>query len=247
MAEWTGRKRTLNSIDPVDQPPANAASDHLPPPPEAPGAVSSPQLPGMTPDDPDLPGRGRGTLPPLTSNRRPLTEYGSAQRFLRLFTPAPGTELEASDWEQGPSAGEELRKADPALLTPPRPLGGYGLEIGRAAPSIAPEALEALGDATEATLPADAAASQAAPAAATGPAATTSPAVDVAPPADLPLGAIRGDGSATCPDGFPVKGNAQSKIYHTPESRSYAKTVAEFCFATAEAAQAAGYRPPRNL
>lgn len=246
MAEWTGHKRTLNSIDPGDEPPANAASDHLPPPPQAPGATCSPQLPGMTPDDPDLPGEARGTLPPLTSNRRPLTEYGTAQRLLRLFTPAPGTELEASDWEQGPASREELRKADPALQTPIRPLAGYGLGIGRAAPAIAPEALAAIGDAAEATQPADAAAINAAPAAA--PAETASPpAATAAPATDLPLGAVLGDGSLSCPEGFPVKGNAQSKVYHAPQSRSYAKTVAELCFATAEAAQAAGYRPPRNL
>ena len=91
------------------------------------------------------------SLPPLASNRRPLSEYGTAQRLLRLFTPAPGEELQASDWEQGPSAMEELRKADPALLTPIRPLGGIGLGIGRTAPAIAPEALEAIGEATEAT------------------------------------------------------------------------------------------------
>ena len=248
MAEWTGRRRTLNSIDPAEEPPANAASDELHHPPQAPGATSSPQLPGMTPDDPDLPGQARGTLPPLRSNRRPLTEYGSAQRLLRLFTPAPGTELEASDWEQGPAATEELRKADPALVTPIRPLGGYGLGIGRAAPAIATEALAALGDAAETTHPADAPASQAPAAATSAPVETASPGPATAAAAgDVPLGAVRGDGSATCPDGFPVKGNAQSKIYHAPESRSYAMTVAEFCFATPEAAQAAGYRPPRNL
>jgi hypothetical protein len=91
-------------------------------------------------------------LAPLASNRRPLAEYGSAQRLLHMFTPAPGEELTASDWEQGPSAMEELRKADPALLTPIRPLGGVGLGIGRSAPAIAPEVLEAIGDTAEATL-----------------------------------------------------------------------------------------------
>ena len=50
-----------------------------------------PQLPGMTPDQPALPGRSRGSSPPLASNRRPLAEYGSAQRLLGLFTPAPGS------------------------------------------------------------------------------------------------------------------------------------------------------------
>jgi len=151
MAEWTGQKRTLNSIPTEDDPPLDDTSVHVPQAPQAPAATSSPQRPGMTPDQPALPGRSRGSLPPLASNRRPLTEYGSAQRLLGLFTPAPGTELQASDWEQGPSSTEELRKADPALLTPIRPLGGVGLGIGRSTPAIAQEALEAIGDATEAT------------------------------------------------------------------------------------------------
>jgi hypothetical protein len=151
MAEWTGQKRTLNSIPTEDDPPLDDTSVHVPRAPQAPAATISPQRPGMTPDQPALPGRSRGSLPPLASNRRPLTEYGSAQRLLGLFTPAPGTELQASDWEQGPSAMEELRKADSALLTPIRPLSRVGLGIGRSAPAIASEALEAIGDATEAT------------------------------------------------------------------------------------------------
>jgi hypothetical protein len=247
MAEWTGPKRTLNSIDPVEEPPAGAASDHLPPPPPAPGATSSPQIPGMTPDDPELPGRERGTMPPLASNRRPLTEYGTAQRLLRLFTPAPGTELQASDWEQGPAAGEELRKADPGLLPPLRPVPGYGLAIGHSATAIAPESLAELGDTTEAILPAEGATTAQDSSVSAAPPAATSPAPAQATAAGIPLGAVAGNGTTTCPPGFPVKANAQSKIYHTPESRVYAQTVAEYCFATPEAAQAAGYRSPKNL
>src|SRR3954464_3520988 len=144
MAEWTGPKRTLNSIVQEGVPPVDADSDHRPPPPKAPGATSSPQLPGMTPDDPDFPGRPRGSLPPLASVRRPLTELGSAQRILRLFTPADGATLEAADFEQGPTSKEELRKADPALLTPFRPLTGHGLGIGRSAPAIAPDVFGAI-------------------------------------------------------------------------------------------------------
>jgi large subunit ribosomal protein L17 len=139
---------------------------------------------------------------------------------------------------------EELRKADPALLTPIRPLGGIGLGIGRAAPAIAQEALEAIGDTTEAT-------TEAPP---TGEATATSSSSPVTsePPAptgvaDFPEGAVRGDGSATCPPGFPVKGNAQSMIYHTAESRVYEQTIAEFCFSSPEVAEAAGYRSPRNV
>jgi hypothetical protein len=245
MAEWTGRKRTLNSIVQEGDPPENSASDRLAPPPEAPGAVSSPQQPGMTPDQPDLPGRERHTLSALANTRRPLTEYGSAQRILHLFTPAPGTELEAEDWEQGPASFEEQRKVDPALGMPFRPLTGYGLGIGRTTPAIPAEALEALSDPTgiSVDISEPAAAAPVAPAAAL--AGTSTEASSIA--SDVPAGAVRGDGSAVCPPGFPVKGNAQSKIYHAPESRVYEQTIAELCFATAEAAHAAGYRPPKNL
>jgi hypothetical protein len=62
---------------------------------------------------------------------------------------------------------------------------------------------------------------------------------------EVPLGAVAGDGTATCPQGFPVKGNASSRIYHEPGQVSYASTVAEFCFASAEAAEAAGFRQSR--
>jgi hypothetical protein len=196
----------------------------------------------MTPDQPALPGRSRGSLPPLASNRRPLSEYGSAQRLLGLFTPEPGTELQAANWEQGPSATEELRKADPALLTPIRPLGGVGLGIGRATPAIAQEALEAIGDATEATT--EAAPTPEATATAT-PVTPESPAVPGA--TDVPAGALRGDGTAICPPEFPIKGNTQSMIYHTAESRVYGQTIAEICFSSPEAAEAAGYRSPKNV
>jgi hypothetical protein len=195
MAEWTGQKRTINSIPTKDDPPLDDTSVHVPRTPQAPAATTSPQRPGMTPDQPALPGRSRGSLPPLASNRRPLTEYGSAQRLLGLFTPAPGTELEASDWEQGSSSTEELRKADPALLTPIRPLDGVGLGIGRSTPAITQEALEAIGDATEAT-------TEAPPSTGEASAAPTSPPVTPESPAPtgatgVPEGAVRGDGPAT--------------------------------------------------
>ena len=239
MAEWTGPKRTLNSIVPEGVPPVDASSDHRPPPPKAPGATSSPQLPGMTPDDPDLPGRSRGSLPPLASTRRPLTEYETAQHILRLFTPAAGVTLEAADFEQGPASKEEVRKADPALLTPFRPLTGHGLGIGRSAPAIAPDTYEAIGEVVEVTSTPEAIPAEAEP--------VVQPALQATPSeSTLPGGAIRGDGTVSCPPQFPVKGNAQSKIYHTPASRVYGQTIAELCFATPEAAEAAGFRPPQN-
>jgi small subunit ribosomal protein S6 len=62
--------------------------------------------------------------------------------------------------------------------------------------------------------------------------------------ADLPSGAIRA-GGADCPDEYPVKGNASSRLYHSPGSPSYSRTNPEFCFASAEAAEAAGFKPTK--
>ncbi len=49
------------------------------------------------------------------------------------------------------------------------------------------------------------------------------------------------------PEGFPIKGNADSMLYHTPESPFYGRTKAEVWFATAEAAEAAGFQLPPSL
>jgi len=60
---------------------------------------------------------------------------------------------------------------------------------------------------------------------------------------DGPYGAMSAeplaDGSA--PDGFDIKGNADSMKYHQPDGRWYENTVAEVYFATTEAAEAAGF------
>jgi len=60
---------------------------------------------------------------------------------------------------------------------------------------------------------------------------------------DGPYGAMSAepldDGSA--PDGFDIKGNADSMKYHQPGGRWYEKTVAEVYFATTEAAEVAGF------
>jgi large subunit ribosomal protein L17 len=50
------------------------------------------------------------------------------------------------------------------------------------------------------------------------------------------------DGSQ--PAGFPIKGNADSMLYHVPDSPYYDSTVAEVWFATAEDAEAAGFSLP---
>ena len=43
------------------------------------------------------------------------------------------------------------------------------------------------------------------------------------------------------PEGYPVKGNVDSMKYHEPDGRWYDKTEAEVYFASAEAAEAAGF------
>ena len=56
-----------------------------------------------------------------------------------------------------------------------------------------------------------------------------------------------GDGSHVAldddsmPEGFPVKGNADSGKFHQPDGRWYENTVAEVWFADADAATAAGF------
>ena len=62
---------------------------------------------------------------------------------------------------------------------------------------------------------------------------------------EIPAGAIRGSESGECPDDYPVKGNASSRLYHVPGSPAYKRTMAEFCFASVEAAEAAGFGPTK--
>ncbi len=45
-----------------------------------------------------------------------------------------------------------------------------------------------------------------------------------------------------CPEGYPVKANDNSGIYHVPGGRFYARTKAERCYVDAGSAAADGYR-----
>jgi len=45
-----------------------------------------------------------------------------------------------------------------------------------------------------------------------------------------------------CPDGYPIKANDNSHIFHVPGGRFYDRTVAERCYATTDAAERDGYR-----
>ena len=77
-------------------------------------------------------------------------------------------------------------------------------------------------------------------------AAATTPAADSA---DAPYG----EGSHApladaqeAPEGFEIKGNADSMLYHVPGTSFYDRTVAEVWFASAEAAEAAGFSLPAS-
>jgi uncharacterized membrane protein ArfC len=61
---------------------------------------------------------------------------------------------------------------------------------------------------------------------------------------DEPYGAgsIRVKPTATAPDGgYPIKGNEDSMLYHTTESPSYKRTIAEVWFRDVPTAEAAGF------
>ena len=69
---------------------------------------------------------------------------------------------------------------------------------------------------------------------------------DTAKPAaaDLPAGAKAPKADGGAPKGYEIKGNVDSGLYHVPGSAFYDRTVAECYFATAEAAEAAGFQLP---
>jgi large subunit ribosomal protein L22 len=64
---------------------------------------------------------------------------------------------------------------------------------------------------------------------------------DTAPYGPGSRAALEDDGQ---PEGFAIKGNADSMLYHLPGSRSYNQTKAEVWFATEEDAEAAGFSKP---
>ena len=87
----------------------------------APGGMIAPHEPGMTPDWTRVPTHEGEPIPPAAHKIRPLTQYGTAEEMLGVFKQKPMDQLEPSDFEQAPASPEEMRHADPALLTPIRP------------------------------------------------------------------------------------------------------------------------------
>ncbi len=68
---------------------------------------------------------------------------------------------------------------------------------------------------------------------------------DVHPYGDGSHALIDGDPDQM-PEGFPVKGNDDSKLYHNENSPFYGRTKAEVWFANDEAAEAAGFTKPES-
>jgi hypothetical protein len=60
------------------------------------------------------------------------------------------------------------------------------------------------------------------------------------PPADTPTWVTPVDG--ICPEGYPIKVSTKSGIFHIPGGRSYERTAADRCYASADNAEADGYR-----
>ena len=60
---------------------------------------------------------------------------------------------------------------------------------------------------------------------------------------ELPDGAVPSNEDGSAPEGYTVKGNADSGKYHVEGSQWFDQTDAEFWFKDAEAAEAAGFEP----
>ena len=88
---------------------------------QTPGGLLAPSRPGQTPDRSTVPGHGQLPVPPAGAKVRPLSQYGSAQEIIQVYTPGANGEWDKSDFEQFTASYEELRKANPADLPPDRP------------------------------------------------------------------------------------------------------------------------------
>ncbi|GJM39074.1 MAG: hypothetical protein DHS20C19_24410 [Acidimicrobiales bacterium] len=77
----------------------------------------------------------------------------------------------------------------------------------------------------------------------------TGPVQFTAPPAsadDAPAGSWLEPVDGVCPASHPIKGNAQSGIFHVPGGMSYERTVPERCYASEADAEADGFRKAKR-
>ncbi|MEM9467389.1 MAG: hypothetical protein AAGA90_18590 [Actinomycetota bacterium] len=59
-------------------------------------------------------------------------------------------------------------------------------------------------------------------------------------------GWVEPDAQGGCPDSHPIKGNAQSQIFHVPGGMSYERTKAERCYCDEASAEADGFRKAKR-
>jgi len=154
-------------------------------------------------------------------------------------TPAVEATGAATESTEAPAAAQEA-PADTVVPVAPveAPAEEAKLEEAAAADTKVEEAQGAetkVDDAPSAEAPATEAPATEAPAA-------EAPATD-APAEDAPYGAdsAKADEDGSGPEGFDIKGNADSMKFHGPTSPWYDRTKAEVWFRTAEAAEAAGF------
>ncbi|WP_186329080.1 hypothetical protein [Arthrobacter sp. U41] len=181
------------------------------------------------------------------------TEAAGANASGATAAPAESAPAESPEWE---TQWSETPPAEPHTAVHPEPVHGAGAHVAGAAGAGAAGATAATGAA---------AAGQAGapvhhpeytePHAPTLPGAESAAAeavLEAEPAGHLAADQPYGEGSAAAsadgsgPEGFTVKGNASSMIYHEETSAAYEETRAEVWFLSAAHAEAAGFRPPRR-
>jgi hypothetical protein len=74
----------------------------------------------------------------------------------------------------------------------------------------------------------------------------TAPPAPPAAPATIEREWVAPNADGSCPDGFAVKVKVASGIYHVPGGRFHERTRPDRCYATAESAEADGYRRSKS-
>jgi small subunit ribosomal protein S2 len=144
---------------------------------------------------------------------------------------APSTETPAAPAAEKPDApAKKVAKKAPAKVADVAPAKGADVAPAKVADVAPAKVAEAPAEVVEEPAPA-------AKAEAKAPKAAAPEAADA--PHGAGSHAALENGEA--PEGFTIKGNADSGKYHTPDSPWYAKTVAEVWFDTVESAEAAGF------
>jgi small subunit ribosomal protein S16 len=128
---------------------------------------------------------------------------------------------------EAPVAAKPRRKAAPAAAKEAAPAAAP--VVAEAAPAAAPvaEAAPVVAEAAPVAAPVAEAAAEVA-----------------APEAPYGTGSARTNADGSAPEGYPIKGNDSSKLYHAPGTRYYDSTIAEIWFATPEDAERAGFSAP---